>query len=224
MATETTYEKRGLLDGVGNMYTQWLTNEGSPTIAPTYDDKVYETPSIQKVEVSLTVNDKEVYLSNKLHDKKERVTKAEITLDAGYFTAGFAEEAQGMVKVGEGAWIMPENPKKKPFRLSFPITDNNDDEVIMIFPKCTLGVSNKSASTRTEEAQEQIPSYTITSTPLLYKKTAEDTNGVYMLVDLTTEEAKAAWDRVKLLTETIYDQTTLATAKKGASAGEGSEG
>ena len=210
---ETTYEKRGLLNGVGNLYLAFIEDEGSEAKAPTYAEKSFETPSIDQVEVTLTVNSRSVFLSNKEHDNKERVTSSEINLQAGYFPTDFAEEAQGMVKFGEGAWRMPDNPKKKPFRMAFPITDTDDNELIIVFPYCTLGVTNLQATTRKEEAQEQIPTFTIRSIPLAYKKDAESGSAVYYKFDLTNDTAKKAWDRAKLLGGTGYDETTLAEAK-----------
>lgn len=215
---ETTYEKRGLIDGVGNLYLIKQTDKGTGAKAPTYDSEVFETPSIEQVEVSLTINSKDVFLSNVIHGSNENVTKAEITLQAGYFPAGFAEEAQGMVKEGEGLWSMPTNPKKKPFQMAFPITDSDDNEIIMIFSNCTLGATNTSAQTRKEDRTEQIPSYTITATPVEYRPSDSDVSKVYYLADLTTKEAKKAWDRNKLLTTPIYDSKSLATAKATTSA------
>lgn len=211
---ETKYEKRGLIDGIGNLYLRWIEDEGTSTKAPTYGDEAFETPSIDQAEVSLTVNSKDIFLSNQIHDTLESVAKAEVNLQAGYLPTGFAEEAQGMVKEGEGAWYMPTNPKKKPFLMAFPITDFNDDEIILVFPYCTLGVANVSAQTRKEDRTEQIPSFTINSIPLAYRGSDGDKPKVYYRIDLSSEEAKKAWDRNKLLTTAIYDKATLETAKK----------
>ena len=220
---ETTYEKRGLIDGIGNLFLRWNEEEGTSTNPPKYGEEVFETPSIDQVEVSLTVNNKDIFLSNKIHNSVETIAKAEINLQAGYLPAGFAEKAQGMVEVGEGAWAMPNNPQKKAFSMAFPITDSNDDEIVMIFPYCTLGVADVSAQTRNEERQEQIPSFTISSTPILYRGSSEEKSSVYYRIDLTTDEAKKAWDRIALLTTPIFDKSSLEKAKGSGSSNSGTE-
>lgn len=207
-----TYEKRALIDGVGNLFLSFMETEESSVNPPIYSEEVFETPSIDTVEMTVESNSRDIYLSNLLHDQLENITAVTITLNAGYLPTGFAEEAQGMISDGAGAYSLPTNPHKKPFRMAFPATDMNDDEIIFVFPKCTLAPTSQSFQTRREERQEQIPTYDIRSIPLVYRATGEQRK-VYHRIDLTTEEAKALWDRAKLLTEPIYDSASLKDAQ-----------
>lgn len=209
---QPTFEKRALIDGVGNLFLNFMETEETSVTPPTYAPEVFETPSIDTVEMAIESSSRDIFLSNLLHDQLENVTAVTLTVNAGYFPTGFAEEAQGMENDGAGAWSLSTNPTKKPFRLAFPATDMNDDEIIFIFPKCTLAPTGQSFQTRRDERQEQIPSYDVRGIPLVYRATGEKRR-VYHRIDLTTEEAKAQWDRAKLLTEPIYDRASLNATK-----------
>lgn len=208
----TTYEKRALIDGVGSLFLSFMEEEETSVNPPVYATDVFETPSIDTVEMTVESSSRDIYLSNLLHDQLENITAVTITLNAGYLPTGFAEKAQGMESDGVGAWSLPTNPQKKPFRMAFPATDMNDDEIIFVFPKCTLAPTSQSFQTRREERQEQIETYDIRSIPLVYRATGESRK-VYHRIDLTTDEAKTLWDRIALLTEPIYDKASLEATK-----------
>lgn len=210
----TTYTKQALLNGAGSLYLQMMETEETPSTPPIYGDEVYETPSLDNLSMSLELNEKQIWLSNKLHSDLSSVRLATITVAAGYFPRGFAEEAQGMIKVG-GGWSMPTTPKKKPFRLAVPFTDENGDELILNFPKCTLSPVDISGESRKEDTTEQIPQFAI-------KAVAPDHKGdlekelVYHKVDLADPENKAKYDRDKLLVNGWYDNASLALNEKEA--------
>lgn len=212
MVATKTYEKRTLLTGVGNLFLQMMTTEETPSAAPVYDIKVYETPSLDTVNAALQIAEKDIWLSNKLHDSLVNVQRVDLTIDAGYFPAGFAEEAQGMVKVG-GGWAMPSNPKKKPFRLAMPITDMNGDEIIFNFPKCTLTPTNITGQTKREEVNEQIQQFNVRAIIPEYKGDAEK-ELVYHKVDMAVAENKTKYDRDLLLTNGWYDGASLKLNEK----------
>lgn len=212
MVATKTYEKRTLLTGVGNMYLQMMTTEDTPDAAPVYAPTVYETPSLDKVAVALEIAEKEIYLSNKLHDNLTAVKFANITVDAGYFPTGFAEEAQGMIKVG-GGWSMPTHPKKTPFRFAIPITDTAGDEIIYNFTKCTLSPVNINGETQREDISEQLRQYVIKAVVPVFKGDAEN-ELVYHQMDLAVPENKTKYDRDKLLTQGWYDEATATAAEK----------
>lgn len=212
MPTTKTYEKRALLTGVGSLFLQMMTTEETPSTAPEYGETVYETPSLDTVNATLQIAEKDIFLSNTIHDSLVSVQRADLVVDAGYFPEGFAEEAQGMIKVG-GGWSMPTNPKKKPFRLAVPITDMNGDEVIYNYPKCTLTPVNTNAQTQGEEINEQLKQFNIRAVAPVYKGDAEKPL-VYHVMDMAIEENKTKYDRDKLLEQGWYDDATATEAEK----------
>lgn len=212
-----TYKKQALLTGVGSMFLDFMLTEDEPQTAPTYAGEVQETPALDKLAVTLELAEKKVYLSNILHTDISAVKSATITLDAAYFPEGFAEEAQGMVKIG-GGWSMPTNPTKKAFRFAVPITDENGDELILNFPKCTLSPVDISAETEREDVSEQISQFNITGQPLVYR-VEDGKTFVYHKLDLAIPENKTKYDRDQLLETGWYDTTTLEALVK-AEAGE----
>lgn len=209
-----TYTKRSLLTGLGMLYLQKMTTEDTPSKAPAYDTAVLQTPSLDKAQCEMEMAEKKVYLSNLLHDDISAVKSVKITLDAAYLPAGFEEDVTGMTKLGEGVYAMPTNPVTKFFRMAFPITTLNGDEIILNFPKCTLKPVQISSETERDDVNEQIRQFEITGQPLIYRGTDGKLEpAVYYKADLTTPEAKAAHDRNKLLEGGFYDATTLAAAK-----------
>lgn len=208
MVATKTYEKRALLTGAGNLYLQMMATEDTPSTAPTYDTTVYETPSVDTIAAALQIAEKDIYLSNVLHDSLVNVQMVNLTVDAGYFPTGFAEEAQGMVKVG-GGWSMPSNPIKKPFRLAVPFTDMNGDEVIFNYPKCTLSPVDNTGQTKREDINEQLQQFNVKAILPLY---TGDTGKalVYHKLDMSEPENKIKYNREKLLTNGWYDEASLA--------------
>lgn len=209
-----TYKKQALLTGVGSLFLDFMTKEETPTTAPTYAGRVFETPSVDKLAVTLEVAEKKVHLSNILHTDLSVVKSASIVLDAAYFPENFAEEAQGMVKIG-GGWSMPTNPIKKAFRLGIPITNENGDELILNFAKCTLSPVDINAETEREDVSEQIGQYNIVGQPLVYR-VEEGKMFVYHKLDLAIPENKAKYDRDKLLETGWIDSKTLETLVKSS--------
>lgn len=207
-----TYEKRALLTGVGNLFLSMMETEETPSAAPVYSEEVYETPSLNTVDASLQIAEKDIFLSNTLHDSLVNVQRVDLTIDAGYFPQGFAEEAQGMIKVG-GGWSMPTNPKKKPFRLGIPITDMNGDEIIYNYPKCTLTPVNSNAQTQGEEVNEQMKQYNVRAIAPVYKGDAEKAL-VYHQIDMAIAENKTKYDRDLLLEQGWFDEESAALAEK----------
>lgn len=207
MSTEKTYEKRALMTGAGNLYLQLMTTEDTPSAAPVYANEVFETPSLDTLNATLEIIEKEIYLSNKLHDNIVVVKYATLTVDAGYFPEGFAEEAQGMVKVG-GGWSMPAKPVKKPFRIAVPFTDTNNDEIIYNFPKCFLNPTDITGTSQKDDISEQIPQFTIKAILPDYKGDITE-ELVYHKMDLAVPENKTKYDRDKLLTLGWYDEASL---------------
>lgn len=214
MPKTKTYEKRALLTGVGNLFLEMMETEETPSVAPVYSDTVYETPSLDTVNAAQQITEKDIYLSNEIHDSLVNVQRVDLTVDAGYFPAGFAEEAQGMVKIG-GAWAMPKNPRKKPFRMAVPITDMNGDEIIFNYPKCTLSPVNTNAQTQGEEINEQLKQYNIRAVAPVFRGDAEKSL-VYHQIDMAEEENKTTYDRDLLLTNGWYDTATLKLCEKSA--------
>lgn len=214
MAKTSTYTKQALLNGAGSLYLQMITTEETPSTPPIYDEEVFETPSLDNLSMSLELNEKQVWLSNKMHSDLSNVRLATITVAAGYFPRGFAEEAQGMVEVG-GGWSMPTTPKKKPFRLAVPFSDENGDELILNFPKCTLSPLDISGETKKEDTTEQIPQFVIKSVAPDYKGDLQK-EFVYHKLDLANPENKTKYDRDLLLINGWYDNTSLALNEKDA--------
>lgn len=210
----TTFEKRVLFNGVSNIITQFMETEDNGTTAPVYEDAIIsEVPSLQDFDGTVDFLEEPVYLSNVEHDDDTIVLGVNININAAYLAEGVAEKAQGMVKEGAGAWSMPTNPTKKPFRLVLIETDKQDNEVIWIFPKATLSPVNISGSTRNAGATNKIPQFVVRAKPLTYKTSGEQRKP-YFKIDLTTEEAQAEWDRELLITTPVYDTATLETCKK----------
>lgn len=208
-----TYKKQALLTGAGVMHLQFMSKEDQPTTAPTYAEEVYATPSLSKIAVTLDIAEKKVYLSNLLHTDLSAVKSANIVIDAGYLPSGFAEEAQGMVKVGEG-WSMPTQLTKKPFRLAIPLTDEFGDQYIINFPKATLSPVDISGETSGEDVNEQLKQFNINAKPLVYK--VKDMNFVYFTMDLAVPENKEKYDANKLLELGWFDDQTLAKCTKAS--------
>ena len=212
MATVTKFEKQGLVNGIGNLFLQMMETEESSVNPPTYAIDVYETASIDTAQITVELNEKQIYLSDLLHSDLSNVTAVNVPVTAGYFPAGFAEEAQGMLEDGLGGWFLPTNPKKKPFRMGFPAKDENDDEVIYEFPKCTLSPVDGNFQTRNADTTEQIPTFNVKSVPLLYKSAGEPRR-VYNKQSVRTVEEIAMWSRDKLLTQGWYNSATKELCK-----------
>ena len=207
--------KRGLLTGAGSMYLQSMTNEPNKDTKPTYHETVYETPSLEKVSATLELAEKTIRLSNLPHSEATAVKKAEITVDAGYFPDGFAEEHTGMVQVG-GGWSMPTNPKKKPFRFAVPFTDEDGGEIIYNYPYCFLSPVDVDGETEKEDINEKIRQYKITALALPTDVTVSGKKMklVYHNMDMTTQENSDKYDRDKLLEKGWYDDETAEACVK----------
>lgn len=205
--------KQALVTGVGEAYIQFLDTEETTATAPVYGETTLTTPSIDKVQVSLEIAEKKVYASNLLHSDISAVKAATITLDALYLPTGFAEEAQGMVKIG-GGYSMPTKPKKKLFRLAFPITDENGDALVLNFPKCSLSPVDVAGETEREDFSEQMQQFNIYAMPLVYK--VDDKQFVYHKLDMAEEKNKTQYDLSKLLSQGWYNTETLEACKKEA--------
>lgn len=212
MATTTTFQKQGLVNGIGNLFLQMMETEESSVNAPTYADEVFETASIDTAQITVELNEKEIHLSDLLHSDLTNVTAVNVPITAGYFPSGFAEEAQGMLEDGLGGWFLPTNPKKKPFRMAFPAKDENDDEIIYSFPKCTLSPVDGNFQTRSNDTTEQIPTFNVKAVPMVYK-TAGEPRRVYNKQSLRSPEEIAMWNREKLLTQGWYNEATKELCK-----------
>lgn len=211
-----TYEKRALMTGAGSLFVDFMENEATSDVAPTYAGEVVETPSLNTLDATFEVTETQVYLSNILHDDLSAVRSATISIEAGYLPRDFAEKAQGKVNIG-GSWAMPTNPTKKPFRLGVPFTDSNGDEYIVNFPNCTLSPVDISGQTQGEEATEQLKSFNIIARPLPYNVTVGDKtiNPVVLTMDMADEDNKTQYDRDKLLELGWFDEESL-TGAQGA--------
>lgn len=207
--------KQALIDGVGELHLRMMETEEASTTAPKYAEKLYITPSIDTFQVSIEADKEVVYFSNLMHDEKERVSSVTITLDAGYLPRGFEEEAQGLSDKGDGGYGLSQAPQKKFFSVAVPTTYANDEEVIFIFPKCTLGLRDIQAKTRGESSESQVPQFEITAHFPNYVDSEGKRSDIYYKVELTGENA-TKWDREKLLTTPIYDDKTLLACKDGA--------
>lgn len=207
--------KKALLTGAGSMYLQTLKNEPDRKTKPIYGESVYETPSLEKVSASLELVEKTVRLSNVPHSEIAVVKKVEITVDAGYFPDGFAEEHSGMVKIGDG-WSMPTNPTKKPFRYAQPFTDDKGNELIVNYPYCFLSPVDKDGETEKDDVNEKMQQFKITALPLPFLVTVDELTSafVYHQIDLAVEENKSKYERDKLLEQGWYDVETLAACVK----------
>ena len=208
------FEKRALLTGVGELYLQFMETEDTPDTAPTYATDVLVTPSIDKVDAKMELSEKKVYLSNLLHSDFSGVKNIGITLDAGYLPEGFAEEAQGKVKIGD-TWATTTNPRKKMFRMAIPFTDENGDELIINYPKCTLSPVDAGGETQKDDINEQIRQYNIVAQPLTKK--SDGANIVYVEVDMSIEANKKKYDRDKLLENGWFDTASLKKCEAGSS-------
>ena len=206
-----TYEKQALMTGAGSIYVDFMKTEATSTAAPVYAGAVVETPSLNTLDATFELTERQVYLSNLLHDDLTNVRSATISLEAGYLPREFADAAQGKVKIG-GSWAMPANPRKKPFRLAVPFTDSNGDEYIVNFPNCTLSPVNISGTSQGEEATEQLKSFNVIARPLPFG----ENNVVVLTLDLANPENKALYDRDALLEQGWFDEASLAIAGGGA--------
>lgn len=217
MQSQATYKKRALITGLGIGYLAKMTDEDTPLKAPTYEtgDKVYATPSLDKVNCEIEVNNKKVYLSNLLHSNPTSITSLSLTVDAAYLPEGFEEWATGMEDLGDGAYRLITNPKERYFRFAFPVTGEGGAEVIFAFPKCKLEPVGVSAETSREETNPQITQYKIVALPLTYLgSNGAGEMALYAKVNLADEAAKGVtYDRVKLLEVGFYDQETKDAAK-----------
>lgn len=207
--------KRALLTGAGSIYLQSMTNIPDRDTKPTYHETVFETPSLEKVAASLEMAEKSIRLSNLSHSEAASVKKVEITVDAGYFPDGFAEEHSGMVKVG-GGWSMPTNPKKKPFRFAVPFTDEDGGEIIYNYPYCFLSPIDVDGETEKEDVNEKLRQYKITALPLPTDVTVDDKKVklVYHQMDMTIKANSDKYDRDKLLEKGWYDDETAEACSK----------
>ena len=207
--------KRALLTGAGSLYLQSMTNEPNKDTKPTYNETVYETPSLEKVSATLELAEKTIRLSNLPHSEATSVKKAEITVDAGYFPDGFAEEHTGMVQVG-GGWSMPTNPKKKPFRFAVPFTDEDGGEILYNYPYCFLSPVDVDGETEKEDINEKIRQYKITALPLPTDVTVggKKLKLVYHTMDMTIKANADKYDRDKLLEKGWYDDETVEACSK----------
>lgn len=201
------YEKRALMTGAGSIYVDFMTNEPTTTEAPTYAGTVIETPSLNTLDATFEISEKQVYLSNILHDDLTSIQSVTISLEAGYLPRTFVEEAQGKIKVG-GSWAMPANPIKKPFRLAVPFTDSDGEEYIVNFPNCTLSPVDISGETQGDEQTEQLKAFNVIARPLPYGKD----NVVVLTLDMADETNKGKYDRNSLLEQGWYDESTLGGA------------
>lgn len=206
-----TEKKQALLTGIGDLVLCSITNAAAlnSTTAPTYNEEVYRVPSLQKMATSLTVTNKKVRLSNKIHSNVSSVKDAELTIDAAYLPEGFVEEHTGMAKLFDGAWVMGTSPKKKPFRCGIPLTDENGKiSKVTNFPYCFLVPADMNGETVGEDFNEQISQFKIEALPLPYL-TAEGQNPVYLTVDFENTKASEHIDPTKLLEKGWYDKKTL---------------
>lgn len=205
-ATATSV-KEGLITGIGELYLQTMDAD---TATPTYLTKVIKTPVIDKAAVKIEYNSKEVYLSGLMHSNMGRVSKVEITLDAGYLPSGFVEEHTGAKKLGEGVYAQPSIPVFKFFRMAFPAQDEHGKEIIFNFPRCQIAPKDWNFETATNENKEQIQQFVITAYELLNDTPGERTLYQYADLRVTGE----TYDRNKLLEKGFYDATTLAACAK----------
>ncbi|KAA9292919.1 hypothetical protein QP168_09210 [Aerococcus urinae] len=208
MATTT---KRGLMTGLGNGYFDFMETEETETEAPTYEGNTKSVPSLESVETELTYESSPVYLSNKLHSDLGKMTNATMTLNAAYLPEGFAEEATGAEKLGEGVYAFNTKPITKFFRFAFPMTDENGNEVIVNFPKCKLEPVGLNPSTETETKEAQITAFSISA----YALALRGAENVYLKADLSAEGSE--YDREKLLDQGFYNAESLAEATTGGS-------
>ncbi|MHB0809396.1 MAG: hypothetical protein ACYCDV_08515 [Facklamia hominis] len=218
MANTVEYTKRKLMTGAGDIYTQEMTTVDEPKTKPVYGDKVYQTPSLDKVGVALQIAEKIIHLSNKPHSNVKKLKLAEITLDAGYLAAGFEEKMSGYAEIAKGVYAIVENLQTHYFRLAIPFTNESGGEVIYNFPKCELKPSEINGETERDDFQEQLKSFTINALPLTYESdlvTDEkiSSNGVAFFVDMSEEETRKAYDRNKLLEQGFYDKASLELCK-----------
>lgn len=214
-------KKQAVITGVGSGYFQEMTTEDTQSSAPVYADTTYQSPSLESVEAEIQQESTELYLSNTLHSRFGKVTGATITLNAGYLPEGFAEKMTGATELAPGVYAQTGRQVQKFFRLAFPMTDENGDEIIINFPKCQLEPVSLSATTEGESQEGQIDSYNIVAVPMTYEPKGEAdkelSKVVYLKADLRNEGAKEAYDRDQLLEKGWYDGATLAAALKSPS-------
>lgn len=210
-----TEVKRALFTGAGSLYLQSMTNEPTTTTAPIYAEEVYVTPSLDKMSAQLELAEKTIRLSNLVHREAARVTKVDITVDAGYFPEGFAEKHSGMVQVG-GGWSMPSNPKKLPFRYAQPLTDEDGKEYIINYPYCFLSPIDVEGETEKDDINEKIRQYKVTALILPTEVTVSGKKSrfVYHTMDMAKKENEDKYDRDKLLEKGWYDDATAEACVK----------
>lgn len=205
-----TYVKQALLTGAGSMFLDFMETEETPSADPIYAKAVMETPSLESVNAQMEVSSNQVFLSNILHSDLSAVQSVTVPVTAGYLPRGFAEKAQGMLKIG-GGWSMPTTPKAKPFRLAIPFTDENGDELILNLPKCTLAPVNIEGQTETADRNAQMKTYNITGIPLLKPITVEGKKVHLALhtMDMADPENKTTYSRDLLLEKGWFDETSV---------------
>ena len=219
MATQSQakYKKRGLISGLGIGYFAKMTKEETPIAGPEYEsgDKVYASPSLDKVNCEIESTSKKIFLSNLLHSNPTSITSVSITVDAGYLPEGFEEWAMGMEDLGDGAYRLITTPETRYFRFAFPVTDENGNQTIINFFKCKLEPVGISSETQREEMNAQIVQYKILALPLTYQgSNGKEKLGIYAKVNLADEKANGVeYDYVKLLEVGFYDQATKDAAK-----------
>lgn len=207
--------KRALLTGIGDGYFQEMTTEDTEESKPVYGE-VKAVPSLQSIEVELSYESNNIFLSSKHHSDLGRLTGTTINVNAGYLPENFEEEMTGAEKLAEGVYSYGDQATRKFFRFAFPMRDENGEEVIINFPKCQLEPIGMSGQTETEQKEAQIPSYNIVGHALVYRGASEEdkTNSIYLRTDLRNKTAKETYDRKKLLEQGWYDRETLEATKK----------
>lgn len=72
--------------------------------------------------------------------------------------------------------------------MAIPFTDENGDETIFNYPKCTLSPVDAGGETQKDDINEQIRQYNIVAQPLTKK--SDGANIVYVEVDMSIEANK----------------------------------
>lgn len=90
-----------ILTGIGAGYLQIVKTKDTSETGLTYEDKVYEVFSIDKVAYKPESKTKPIYLSNIKAADFGKFASAEMTLDYGFFPEGFIEEVTGLQKLAK---------------------------------------------------------------------------------------------------------------------------